>query len=89
MALFVILVLTGWRHIALIVLAVPIAMIVAGLIMRRVVPLLPWSRATEFLNVVGASRRLCRVRAWASGAFVPVAAEREGEALGGSGRMST
>ena len=85
-ALFVILVLTGWRHIALIVLAVPIAMIVAGLIMRRVVPLLPWSRATEFLNVVGVLLAVfAGYTTWASGAFVPVAAGREGEALGGSG----
>ena len=85
-ALFVILVLTGWRHIALIVVAVPIAMIVAGVVMRRVVPVLPWSRATEYLNVVGVILAvLAGYTAWASGAFMPVSPGRHGEALGGSG----
>jgi hypothetical protein len=54
LALIGLLVLAGFLPLALIVIAVPIAVVLSAWVFRRVVPVIPWRRGTELFNVMTA-----------------------------------
>lgn len=51
-ALAALLVLVGLPQVSMMLAGVPLAVVVGGIIFRRVVPRIPWRRGTEFLNLV-------------------------------------
>ena len=81
-----VLALAGLPGLAVALLGVPFALIAAAFILRRVVPTLPWSQATQLLNAVAAILlALTLGTTWQAGALVPPPGPPAGEAAPDAG----